>query len=414
MALTEFQVKNAKPQGKNYRIKDENGLYLEVRTTGKKVWRMRYWFQSKENILTFGDHPLISLKEARIKRDEARKQLNDGVDPARLRDQKRKSFLEEKSYTERNFAKYALDWLEVKKRGQQNEKYLWTIERRLTKYILPAIGNIPFEEVTSKDLLDLSQRLIEADLLETSHRVLSICGQVFRYGIIIGACKNDPTYALKGALPSRSKEHFASIQDKTVLGNFHRSIDSYNGSPTVRTALKFLVLTFPRPTELIHLEWNEIDIEDALWRVPPEKMKMKRPHVVPLAKQTIALLEYIKPFSGTGRYVFPSPRSATGNKPMSENALVVAMRTMGYEKTEVCAHGFRHTASTMLNESQLWSPDAIERQLAHVESNKIRGTYNAAIYLDERRRMMQWWADYIDSLASENRTSSTTQPHTTL
>lgn len=270
VALTEIKVKSAKTQDKSYRLKDENGLYLDVRTTGKKVWRMRYWFRSKENILTFGDYPLISLKEARIKRDEARKQLNDGLDPAKLRDQKKQTFLEVKRYNERNFAKYALEWLEVKKRGQHNEKYLWTIERRLTKYILPAIGNMPFEEVTSKDLLDLSQRLIEADLLETSHRVLSICGQIFRYGIIIGACKNDPTYALKGALPSRSKEHFASIQDKTALGNFYRSIDSYGGSPIIRTALKFLVLTFPRPTELIHLEWNEIDTEAALWRVPPE------------------------------------------------------------------------------------------------------------------------------------------------
>lgn len=405
MALTEIKVKSAKTQDKSYRLKDENGLYLDVRTTGKKVWRMRYWFRSKENILTFGDYPLISLKEARIKRDEARKQLNDGLDPAKLRDQKKQTFLEVKKYNERNFAKYAFEWLEVKKRGLHNEKYLWTIERRLTKYILPAIGNMPFEEVTSKDLLDLSQRLIEADLLETSHRVLSICGQIFRYGIIIGACKNDPTYALKGALPSRSKEHFASIQDKTALGNFYRSIDSYGGSPIIRTALKFLVLTFPRPTELIHLEWNEIDAEAALWRVPPEKMKMKRPHVVPLSKQSLALMEYIRPFTGNGRYVFPSPRSATGSKPMSENALVVAMRTMGYEKAEVCAHGFRHTASTMLNESQLWSPDAIERQLAHVESNKIRGTYNAAIYLDERRKMMQWWADYINRLALENTTT---------
>lgn len=392
--ITDATAKGAKPQEKAYRIKDEHGLYLEIRPTGKKSWRLRYYTDGKEGIMTLGEYPLMSCKEARQKRDEIRKKLMEGTAPADVATHK-------KAGTP-TFADVAKEWLkQQEKNGNRAKKFFGVTNGRLNTYVLPEFGDKPINEVTSLDLLRLSQKIRDFGLSETSRRVNALCGQIFRYAILLGVVETDPTYALRGSLPPVNKGHFASIQDPAALGRFYFAIGSYTGSATIRAALRFLVLTFPRPGELRHLEWREIDWEEQLIRLPAEKMKMKRPHLVPLASQVVALLEKQREFTGNGIYVFPSPRNYTGTKPMSDAALVVAMRAMGYEQSEVSAHGFRHTASTMLNESGLWSADAIERQLAHVETNKIRGTYNMAQYIEERRRMMQWWADRVEALARE-------------
>ena len=392
--ITDSAARNAKPQEKAYRIKDEHGLYLEVRPSGMKSWRLRYYSNGKEGIMTLGEYPLLSCQEARLKRDEIRRKLMDGASPSEIAAPKQAAVP--------TFEEVAREWLkEQVKNGNHEKKYIDVINGRLKNYTLPEFGDKPINEIAPLDLLRLAQKIRDFGRSDTSRRVHSICGQVFRYAILLGVIDNDPTYALRGALPPVNGGHFASIQDPLTLGRFYIAIDSYTGSATIRAALRFLVLTFPRPGELRHLEWAEIDWKERLIRLPAEKMKMKRPHLVPISEQVLAILEKQKEFTGNGVYVFPSPRNYTGTKPMSDAALVVAMRAMGYEQNEVSAHGFRHTASTMLNGSGLWSADAIERQLAHVEANKIRGTYNMAQYLDERRRMMQWWADKVDALAAE-------------
>lgn len=391
--LTELQVKNAKPEDKIYRLKDEAGLYLEIRTTGKKVWRMRYWIAGRERILTFGDYPLFSLKEARDRRDIARRIIADGGDPADKWAEERAAV--KAAEQKESFEAVALEWLAMKRSEKLSEQYKDRTEWRLRKYILPVLGKIPFAEVTAIDVLNMSKGLEALGLLDTEGRMVNICSQIFRYGIIWQKRVDDPTYSLRGALATPARKHFASIKDKEVLGEFYYGIESYKGSPIMKAALRFLVLNFQRPKEIRLAEWSEFDFSTNLWRIAAEKMKMKRDHVVPLGSYSLALLKALRPQTGSGRYVFPSPRSYTGSRPMCNTALNVAMRIMGYEQTDVSAHGFRHTASTMLNESGLWSPDAIERQLAHVDGNKVRETYNAAEYLEERKRMKQWWEDFV-------------------
>jgi integrase len=239
--------------------------------------------------------------------------------------------------------------------------------------------------------------------IETAHRVHQIIGQIFRYGVATGRATRDPSADLRGALQAVKEKHFASITDTKQLGGLLRAIDSYTGSITVRVALQLQAYVFVRPGELRHAEWSELALESDKkeWRIPAEKMKMKQyVHVVPLSIQAISLFERMKDISGHGRYIFPSARTRSGSRPLSDAALVAALRAMGYSGEEMSAHGFRHTASTLLNESGLWSGDAIERQLAHVDRNRVRAVYNAAEYLPERRRMMQWWADYLDELKS--------------
>ena len=395
MALTEAKIKAAAIKEKAYRVADENGLFLEVRPSGSRVWRHRYSFQNRPSIITYGEYPLITIKEARGKRDATRSLIAHGLDPSKANDSTASVAPKD------NFGKIALTWLDLKKRGNNCDKNKQVTEWRVNKYVLPALGNRDIADITSADLLEFGQNIQKMGYMETAHRVMSIVGKIFQYAIIKGYVANDPTFILRGTLSPSSPQKFANITDKKKLGRYYASLDSYTGSAIIREALKFLTLVFPRPNELRKMEWTDIDFDDALWRVPEEKMKMGRPHLVPLSRQALSILEYTKPLTGHGQYVFPSPRNYTGTKIMSDAALVVGIRSLGYEQSEVTAHGFRHTASTMLNESQLWSPDAIEKQLAHSDEDKSRRTYNAAEYLDERRKMMQWWADFVDTLKSE-------------
>ncbi|MCD7876219.1 MAG: integrase arm-type DNA-binding domain-containing protein [Cloacibacillus porcorum] len=393
--LTELQARNAKAESKVYRLKDEAGLSLEVRPSGKNVWRMRYWIAGRERILTFGDYPLFSLKEARDRRDIARRIIADGGDPAEKWAEERAAVKAAEEAAKDTFEAVALEWLDMRLSENLSDRYKHKTEWRLRKYILPSIGKIRFSEVSPLDLLGMCKSLEARGLVETEHRLVGICSQIFRYGIIWQKRTDDPTYSLRGALMSPTVRHFSSIQDKSLLGEFYVAIESCTGSEIIKAALRFLVLNFPRPGELRHAEWSEFNFDTNIWSISAEKMKMKRPHMVPLGSHSLALLKALHPLTGHGRYVFPSPRSGTGSVPMSDMALNVAMRAMGYEQEDVSAHGFRHTASTMLNDSLLWSPDAIERQLAHVDGNKVRETYNAAEYWEERKRMKQWWEDFV-------------------
>lgn len=399
MAITELEARHAKPDNKTYRIKDDNGLYLEIRPTGTKIWRMRYWIDTRERILTFGEYPLFSVKEARAKRDEARRLIAEKIDPAdKHKDEELQIKIEERAREVNNFGAIAEQWLAFKKDEPHSDKHKQVTEWRMRKYILPTLASRQIDEITSGDLLSIGESIQAAGHVDTAHRVMTILSAIFRYAKIKGRAASNPTEDLHGVLQTNKAVHFASIQKKEDLGGFYYSIGSYTGSDTVVNALRFTVLCFPRPKELRYMEWDEIDFNDALWRIPGEKMKMGRPHLVPLATQTLALLEDMKKISNVGKYVFASPATYTGNKPMSDVTLVSAMRNLGYEQSEVCAHGFRHTASTMLNESGLWRADAIERQLAHDDKDSIRGTYNAAEYIVERREMMQWYADFLDTL----------------
>ncbi|HIB82766.1 MAG TPA: DUF4102 domain-containing protein [Gammaproteobacteria bacterium] len=387
MPLTNLKVDKAKPKEKQYKLADERGMYLLIHPKGGKWWRLDYRFQGKRKTLSLGTVPDVSLKEARKKRDEARSILEDGADPSYYR-------ASAKAFGEDSFEAVAREWFE-KFRGQWAQSHAVKILGRLEKDLLPWVGSRPIDAIEPPELLRVIRRVEHRGALDTAHRIQQIASRVFRYGVATGRCSRDPTTDLKGALPPNRANHFATITDPKEIGGLLRAIDGYQGSPVTRCALTLAPLVFVRPGELRHAEWTEIHPDRAEWRIPAAKMKMKRDHIVPLSDQVIHILEEIKPLTGNGRYVFPSV--LTTGRPMSDNTINSALRRLGYSKDEMTGHGFRSMASTVLNENG-WTPDAIERQLAHVEGNSVRAAYNYAEHLEERRRMMQWWADYLDEL----------------
>ena len=387
MPLTNLKVEKAKPKEKQYKLADERGMYLLIHPKGGKWWRLDYRFQGKRKTLSLGTVPDVSLKDARKKRDEARSILDDGADPSYYR-------ASAKAFGEDSFEAVAREWFE-KFRGQWAQSHAVKILGRLEKDLLPWVGSRPIDAIEPPELLRAFRRVENRGALESAHRIQQIASRVFRYGVATGRCSRDPTADLKGALPPNRSNHFATITDPKEIGGLLRAIDGYQGSPITRSALTLAPLVFVRPGELRHAEWMEIHPNRAEWRIPAAKMKMKRDHIVPLADQAIQILEEVKPLTGNGRYVFPSV--LTTGRPMSDNTINSALRRLGYSKDEMTGHGFRSMASTVLNENS-WTPDAIERQLAHVEGNSVRAAYNYAEHLEERRRMMQWWADYLDEL----------------
>ncbi len=387
MPLTNLKVDKAKPKEKQYKLADERGMYLLIHPKGGKWWRLDYRFQGKRKTLSLGTVPDVSLKEARKKRDEARSILEDGADPSYYR-------ASAKAFGEDSFEAVAREWYE-KFRGQWAQSHAVKTLGRLEKDLLPWVGSRPIDAIEPPELLRVIRRVEHRGALDTAHRIQQIASRVFRYGVATGRCSRDPTTDLKGALPPNRANHFATITDPKEIGGLLRAIDGYQGSPITRCALTLAPLVFVRPGELRHAEWTEIHPDRAEWRIPAAKMKMKRDHIVPLSDQAIQILEEIKPLTGNGRYVFPSV--LTTGRPMSDNTINSALRRLGYSKDEMTGHGFRSMASTVLNEHS-WTPDAIERQLAHVEGNSVRAAYNYAEHLEERRRMMQWWADYLDEL----------------
>ena len=387
MPLTNLKVDKAKPKEKQYKLADERGMYLLVHPKGGKWWRLDYRFQGKRKTLSLGTVPEVSLKEARRKRDDARSILEDGVDPSYYR-------ASAKAFGEDSFEAVAREWYE-KFRGQWAESHAVKTLGRLEKDLLPWVGSRPIDAIEPPELLRIFRRVENRGALETAHRIQQIASRVFRYGVATGRCNRDPTVDLKGALPPNQSRHFATITNPNEIGGLLRAIDGYQGSLITRCALQLAPLVFVRPGELRRAEWTEMNLNDAEWRIPAVKMKMKRDHIVPLSDQAIHILEEIQPLTGNQKYVFPSV--LTTDRPMSENTVNSALRRLGYTKGEITGHGFRSMASTLLNENG-WTPDAIERQLAHVEGNSVRAAYNYAEHLEERQRMMQWWADYLDAL----------------
>jgi integrase len=391
MALTDLQIRNAKPDSKQYKVSAGLGLYLVVSPNGGKWWRVRYRFGGKQKELSVGTYPTISLKEATQKRDDIRLQVRKGLDPL----QERKiDKLAKRQASENSFEAIAREW-------HGKNKINWTPGHanrtliRLEQDVFPWLGDKPLRDITAPELLATLRRVEGRGALETAHRIKQICSMVFRYGVATGHAEQDLTLNLKDALPPARAKHHASITNPSEIGQLMRAIKSYIGAFPTACALQIAPYVFVRPGELRHAEWSEIDLDNAEWRIPPEKMKMRTTHIVPLASQVVSILKELQPLTGSGKYLFPSNRTRT--RPISNNTINAALRRMGYTKEQMTAHGFRSMASTLLNE-QGWNKDAIERQLAHSERDGVRAAYNYAEYLPERKKMMQAWADYLDGL----------------
>lgn len=391
MPLSDITVRNAKPTEKAQKLSDGGGLYLMVHPNSSKYWRLKYRFLGKEKVLAIGIYPQVSLSDARIRRDDAKKLLANGQDPSEV---KQTLKAEAKLEAANTFEAVAREWLS-KKASKQVYKTINRNLRILELNIFKHIGNTPINKVTSKALLAALHKMEQRGITDSAHRALQICGEVFRYAIATERAQADLSLVLKGALSPVKEKHHASITDAKGVADLLKTIHIYEGNILTQQALKLAPLLFVRPGELRHAEWSEIDLDASEWRIPAHKMKMKAVHIVPLAKQSLEIFKEIKLINGDGKYVFPGLRST--DRPMSENTVNAALRRLGYEKGQMTGHGFRSLASTILHE-QGWPHEAIERQLAHAERNKVSAAYNYAEHLPKRREMMQAWADYLDAL----------------
>lgn len=391
MSLTDIKVRNVKPTGKIQKLFDERGLFLLVSPTGFKSWRYKYRFKNKEKLLALGTYPDVGLSEAREKHAEARKRLKDGIDPSEYRKVMKAHKAEQQA---NSFEMIAREWF-VTRSPNWAVSNSSKIIRRLELNIFPWLGNTPISEITPPMLLRVLRQVEERGALETTHRILSYCSQIFCYAIASGRSDRDPAHGLKGALsPKPNKKHFAAPTDPKQLGELLRVIEGYHGSPIVRCALKLNPLIFVRPGELRTAKWADIDFDKAEWRFTVSKTNTQ--HIVPLAQQSIALLQEIQPLTRESSFVFPSERSY--QRPMSENAVLGALRRLGISKEEATGHGFRATARTLLEEALGFRADLIEHQLAHAVRDPNGRAYNRTVFLDERKKMMQTWANYLDEL----------------
>lgn len=392
MPLNDTQVRNAKPKPKPYKLADEKGLILLVNPNGSKWWRFRYRVGGREKMLSLGVYPEVSLKKARQRRDAERILVAENVDPSRVRQS-------DKASLANTFEGVAREWFEKKSKN-------WAVNHsnkilaRLEKDVFPWIGADPISKIAPADVLKCLRRVEARGAIETAHRIHQHCSSIFKYAVATGRVERDPCGDLRGAIPAAKVKHHPTITDPTKVGELLRAIDGYDGSIIVRCALRLAPLVFLRQGEIRQAEWKDFNLNEREWRVPAERMKMDKLHIVPLSNQVMAILEELRPITGSGRYVFPSARSVL--RPMSNNAITAALRRMGYEVGTMTAHGFRSMASTLLNEQGV-NGDWIERQLAHRERNTIRAAYNYAQYLPERRKMMQDWADYLDVLRKKER-----------
>jgi integrase len=390
MSLTDTAVRKAKPSEKAIKLFDDRGLYLLISPSGGKWWRLKYRFDGKERKIALGVYPDVSLKDARERRDEARKLLANGIDPSENRKAQKAAHADRAANSleviaREWFDKYSETWV-VSHRTR--------IIRLFERDIFPWIGQRPIADITAPEVLAVVRRIEKRGALETAHRAIRNCGQVFRYAIATGRAKNDPTGALRGALPPFRGEHLAAATDPKQFAKVLRAIDGYEGTPAVTCALRLAPLVFVRPGELRHAEWEHIDMDGAEWRYTASKTKTA--HIVPLSRQAIEILRELHPVTGRGRFVFPSARSNA--RAMSDNAILAAMRRMGIDKEEMSGHGFRAAARTILDEVLGVRPDFIEHQLAHAVRDPNGRAYNRTAHLPERKKMMQQWADYLDEL----------------
>jgi len=391
MPLTDAAVRNAKPAAKAVRLFDANGLYLEISPSGGKWWRLKYRCGGKEKRLSLGVYPEIQLRTARMKCKAARELLRNGVDPGEQRKIEKVLRVE---LAANSLEAVAREWC-AKHVPRWAPSQARKVLRLLERDVLPWLGERPVAEILPPEILAMLRRVEGRGAIETAHRALQVCSQVFRYAVATGRAQSDPTRDLRGALAPAKGRHHPTILEPKAIGELLRAINGYAGSPATKAALRLAPLVFVRPGELRRAEWAEFDLDGGEWRIPAERMKMRAAHIVPLSTQAVAILRELVPLTGRGRYVFPGAR--TNGRPMSENTVNAALRRLGYTKDQMTGHGFRSMASTLLNE-QGWNRDAIERQLAHAERDEIRAAYNYAEHLPERRRMMQAWADHLQKL----------------
>ena len=392
MKLTDTFAKRKQGNGKVQKHSDGGGLYLYISPEGKKSWRMGYRFLGKQKLLVIGPYPAISLKEARERRDAAKKLLVDNIDPSTA---KKEAKATAATAFENSFENVAREWIEKKSTSWQPQTKEGLVSR-LEQHIFPHIGKRPVKSVNAPELLAVLRKIEGIGSLSVAHKARNDCGRIFRYAIATGRAERDVAADLQGALSSRPTiQHFASLTDPTAIGRLLSALDTYPGTYQARAALKLAPFLFVRSGELARAEWSEFDFEAAEWRIPATKMKMKQLHIVPLSRQVLDMLDELRSFSGHGQYLFPG--RTKGKAFMNSDILVNALRRLGYCKDEMTFHGFRSMASTLLNEKG-YNRDWIERQLAHSERNGVRAAYNYAEYLPERRKMMQEWADYLSEL----------------
>jgi integrase len=404
MPLTDLQIRRAKADEKAYKLFDEKALFLLVSTSGKKLWRLKYRFLGKEKTLALGQYPEVTLSEARDARDDARKILRNGTDPMALRERERREAM---IRSENTFEVIAREWHERQK-AKWTGDHAATMLRRIERHLFPHLGSWPVAQIDPPVLLDALRR-IETKARESArgsneiaHRMLQASGQIFRYAVATGRARQNPAVHLRGALRAKEKTRNLPALSEAELPAFLKKLREYDGQPQTKLALRLLILTFVRTGELRGAQWSEFELDKAQWRIPAERMKMKSEHIVPLSTQAIAVIKELHKLNDGRAFVFCN--QADHEKPMSENTLLYALYRMGYH-SRATAHGFRATASTILNEHG-FRPDVIERQLAHVERNKVRAAYHRAEYVPERRKMMQHWADFLDSLAQRLNSSA--------
>lgn len=392
MALTDTAIRNAKGREKEYKLADGGGLYLLITPAGGKLWRLKYRVEGREKKLSIGSYPEISLSQARKRRDEARELVAAGADPSREKQQARHRA---KVAAANSFGEVAQEFIDKRRREGLSSSTADKSEYYISR-MGPAIARLPISEIAAPDLLAVLRRIEAKGNYETAKRVLQLAGRVFRYAVATARLASDPSRDLRGALTAPQTKHYGAIIDPKRAGELLRAIDGYEGQVLTRLAMQLSANVFVRPGELRHAEWGEIDLDGGLWTIPAGKIKMRRPHLVPLSRQSVELLRAVREISGPTGYVFPSIR--TRIRAMSENTVNAALRRLGFAGDEMTAHGFRAMASTLLNESGKWSPDAIERALAHGDSDKVRAAYHRGAHWNERVEMAQWWSDYLDQL----------------
>ncbi|WP_342636719.1 tyrosine-type recombinase/integrase [Ancylobacter aquaticus] len=385
-------IRSAKPIAKPFKLADGGGLYLLVSPTGSRLWRLKYRIGGREKVLAIGAYPDIPLAKARERRTEARRQLAEGLDPSAVKKEARQKVKAAVANTFRSIAEEHVAKLE-----REGLADITLNKRRwLLGFAYPVLGERDVATITAKELLEVLRAVEETGRHETARRMRAALGAVFRYAIATARAENDPTFALRDALTTPKVTHRAAVTTPKEFGALLRAIDGYTGQPASTAALRLMPLLFPRPGELRLATWPEFDLDKGIWSIPPERMKMRRPHRVPLPPQALAILRDLHRLTGNQPFVFPA--IGAGHRPISENTLNGALRRLGFTCDVATAHGFRATASTLLNESGLWNPDAIERQLAHAERNEVRRAYTRGEHWDERTRMMNWWADYLDQI----------------
>ncbi|MEO8748578.1 MAG: integrase arm-type DNA-binding domain-containing protein [Rhodanobacter sp.] len=388
--LTDAELRKTKPQGKPFNLYDSHGLYLTIAPSGGKWWRLKFRFAGRERRMGLGSYPEVTLAEARERTSNARAHLRDSRDPSIERQAERRRTMIAAANT---FVAIADEWMKKragKLAASSQEKNAWLLE-----LVANSLGPRPIADIKAPDVLAALRKIEARGRHETARRTKQCIGMVFRYAIATGRAERDPSADLRGALTPPTSKPRAAVTAPADVAGLLRAIEAYVGQPTTHAALRLAPLVFVRPRELRAAEWCEFDLAAAEWRIPAERMKMREEHIVPLARQAVVILRELQPLTGGGRYVFPSLRSH--QRPMSENTINAALRRMGFDKETMTGHGFRAMASTRLNEMG-WNPDVIERQLAHAERNKVRAVYNRAQYMDERRKMLQQWADYLDML----------------